>query len=637
MTAHQPPEHPAKVWKALAPLLSAPGRRTIRLYDSGTGKFSASANRTNALPARPAAVHLYTRAGRTHVLALDFDITRGDTAAADADLATAADWITRCGGVIVTDRSAGGRHLWCPLAIGTTASADEIVLLVRLLAARLPTLDITPNTNVTSGCLSAPGTAGKTGGYRQLDGPLDAAVEAFVTRSDAGLLPRLYELLGAVKARHATSIAAPPTPGDVASYCVDDGPGQHLAPAWIRDDPIHPDITAYAETGVMTGQRQWRSHSEARMAVLTAAIARGHSLASITALVAPGGPWHDGLGAAYSRYRHASGTALGRDFHRALTWLCSHTLKHRRPQHKGKYSQGGNPIPGPRGPVELRRWLAAAMAWADTTFKGKRVRWTVHAVLQALAWNALAAGERINGTWLVGVGGRNLALGCGLLSEDAVWRVLRELRESPGAPLILTRPHLGVDADTYALTMPAGITVDPAWVERVRVEPVHDAWSVIGHQLRRIYELIAHHGLTTRADLYAAAAVSASAGDEALTTLQIAGLIVRTGRGIVAAGETTLDSLAQAHHTDVAREDRLARYRAERDQWRAWLDEREQAHHDAHIDDLTRAVPAEHPDVERSFWAAAMAHGPPDADHDGELAAIDLISDLLGGRIVAMP
>lgn len=632
------PDKPEQVWERLAPLLTAPGRRTVRVYDRETGRFSDTARLTTHLPTRPAAVHLYTRAGRTAAIALDFDAKHGD---ADADLATAAEWITRCGGVIVTDRSAGGRHLWCPLAIGTTASAAEIIHLVRLLGARLPTLDITPNTNVTSGCLSAPGTAGKTGGYRQLDGTLSAAIDAFTTRSDASLLPRLYELVGVIKPRTTDreAVAAAgidqDSPADVAAYCVGDGPAHRLAPAWVRNDPMHPDITTYAEHGTMAGQRQWQSHSEARIAVLTAAIARGHSRASITALIAPGGPWHDGLGAAYTRYKHAAGTALDRDFHRALTWLCANSLKHRRPQHKGKYSQGGNQATGPRGPVELRRWLAAALLWADVEFKGKRARWTVHAVLQALAWSAYRAGDQINGVWVVGVGGRNLSLATGLLSEDAVWRALRDIRDQPGAPLIRTRPALGVDADFYALTTPAGITVSAGAVERVRVEPVHDAWSVIGHHLRRIYELATYHGITDRADLYAAAAVSASAGDEAVTTLQIAGLLTRTGRGSIGAGPMTLDRLAGAHDTAGAREDRITRYRAERDQWRAWLDDRDQAHDDALMDAIDQAMPAEDPEVARTFWAAALANGPPGvAELDIERHAIELVADLLGGRIL---
>lgn len=628
------PDAPETVWQTLAPLLSAPGRRSVRVYDATTGKFSGAAKLTKRLPSQPVATYLYTPQARTHVIALDFDDSRGGRAAVDADLATAAEWITRCGGVIVTDHSPTGAHLWCPLAVGTTASFDEMNHLVRMLAARLPTLDKTPNTNAESGCLSAPGTPAKHGGYRQLDGPLAAAIGAFTTRSAPTLLPRIYELLGALKSRAAHSRTH--GPGDTAptDYCTGEGPEQRLAPRWVRADPFHPDLLQYAQYGTMpTGQRQWDSHSEARMAVLTAAIARGHSRASIAALSAPGGPWHHGLGQAYARYRHHALTALERDFTKALNWLCDNVLKHRHPQHKRKNSQGGSTRAGHCGPLSLRSWLAAALHWADTEFKGKRYRWTVHCVLQALASNAYRAGEQINGVWVIGVGGRNLSLGTGLLSEDAVWRVLRDIRERPGAPLILTRRGVGVAADTYALTSPPRIALSRAASERVRVEPVHDAWSVLGQHLRRIYELVAYHGLTTRVDLYAAAAVSSSAGDEAVTALCIAGLLMRTGRGSVATGPTSLDTLAAAHRTDAMRADRITRYRAERDQWHAWLEDRYNAHDDARIDAILAAMPAEPAGVDTTFWAIAMANGPPDdldADHD----AVELVLSMLGGRIL---
>lgn len=637
------PDSPETVWQTLAPLLSAPGRRSMRVYDATTGKFSTATKLTKSLPKAPAATYLYTTQARTHLLALDFDDSRGGRAAVEADVATAAEWITRCGGVIVSDRSPTGAHLLCPLAVGTTANFDEMNHLVRLLEARLPTLDKTPNTNPESGCLSAPGTPAKRGGYRQLNGPLSAAVEAFTTLSAPTLLPRLYELLGALKPRATPSepaIGAHHPPGTPADYCTGTGDDQRLAPAWVRDDPIHPDITHYAQYGSLpTGQRQWDTHSEARMAVLTAAIARGHSRSSIAALIAPGAPWHRGLGEAYSRYRHHSHTALERDFTKSLNWLCANQLKHRHPQHKRKYSQGGRQVNGPCGPPTLRTWLAAALQWADIEFKGKRYRWTVQAVLQALANNAHRAGEQINGVWAVGVGGRNLSLGTGLLSEDAVWRVLRDLRDTPGAPLILTRRGVGIEPDFYALTSPAGLTTARAQAEWVRVEPVHDAWSVIGHHLRRLYELVAHHGVTTRADLYAAAAISPSAGDEGVIALEILGLLTRTGRGTVSAGPTTLDSIAASHDTDGLREDRITRYRAERDQWHAWLADRIAIREETAMDVTERVAPAEPPDVQSTFWATAMANGPPDdpyADYIDDAPAIEIVLAMLGGRILTM-
>ena len=90
------------------------------------------------------------------------------------------------------------------------------------------------------------------------------------------------------------------------------------------------------------------------MSVIAHAVWRGHTLATITALIAPGRPWHQGLGAAYRRYHHHTHAALARDFHKALTWLSTNLAKDRPPQHKSISTQGGQQA-GYESP-QLRRW-----------------------------------------------------------------------------------------------------------------------------------------------------------------------------------------------------------------------------------------------------------------------------------------
>ena len=196
-TRPQPcPPDPAATWKALAHLIAA--RPNIRVWDPTTNKFDRTSDLTSRLPRVPAAALLYQH-NRTHILVLDFDTKRHGQHAVDADFARALSWITDAGGVAVTDQStSGGRHIIVPLAIGTTATLAEIMPLMRLLEARLPSLDKTPMTNPKTGCITVPGSPCREGGHRILDGPLAAAIDAFTTRSDPGLLPRLNVLLGAL-------------------------------------------------------------------------------------------------------------------------------------------------------------------------------------------------------------------------------------------------------------------------------------------------------------------------------------------------------------------------------------------------------------------------------------------------------
>ena len=619
-------------------MVAAPGRSRMRLWNSDTEKFSDTAKRTDRLPTRPAAVYLYTQK-RTQLLWLDFDAKRWGPEAVDADMAAAAAWLTECGGTVVTDHStSGGAHLLCPLAIGTAASHDEMVQLVRLLSARLRTLDITPNTNAETGCMTPPGSPCREGGYRTLDCSLNDAIEAFTIRSAPDLLPRLYMLLGALNPSPPRNSPSTPPTAVTHSHTVGTGDDQRLAPRHVRHDPLPAAVANYAAHAEIASTRPtWRSNHEARMSVITQAIARGYSLGDLRDAIAAGGPWERGLGRAYQRYHNRGHDALERDFAKALGWLTSNVLNSSPPRHKIKYSPGGQQG-GPRGPKDLRNWLSNAMAWADGEFKGKRYRWTVHAVLQTLAFHAVVAGEQRSGTYLVGVGGRTLSVGCGLLSEDTVWRVLADLRDRPGAPLVLTRRHVGTEADVYALTSQNRVTTDPHRAERVRIEPVHDAWIVLGHHLRRIYELVAHHGLTRKADLYAAAGVPRATGDAMVVELEIAGLLQRGSRGNVTRGRAELDAIAQRHRLIEQRRERLKRHQAERAAWSTWLESRHQQVEaplePEHLPTASVEVPID--SVTDAYLSAVMATGPPPRDDiEFERWVIDLIGDVLGARVIA--
>lgn len=626
-TAADPACDPAAVWKALAPLLAA--RPTVRTWTAATDKFDRSTPLSSRLPRQPAAVALYLH-GHTQVLALDFDTKRHDQHTVDTDFTRALTWITEAGGRAVTDRStSGGRHILVPLAAGTSATAEELLPLLRLLEARLPSLDKTPMTNPKTGCITAPGSPCREGGHRRLDGPLSAAIDAFTQRSDPALLPRLNLLLGALAA--APGSRRTPAPDSAGAAITGSGRQARLAPEHTRTGDLPSRITAYAVTGALPPDTTWRSHSEARQSVLAHAALHGHSLATIAALIAPGRPWHAGLGGAYRRYHTNAEAALTRDFHKALTWAAANSPNFRpvRAQDLKLHTRGAG-----RGPELHRRWLANAVTWIEREYPAHPYRWIGAAVYQALATHAVRAGEVINGVPVVGVGGRSLSIATGLIAETTVWQFLRETRDLPGSPLVRTRTAQGREPDYYALTRQNVLNTSERAVAATRVEDVHLAWKVVGHRHRRVYELIVHHRLTRPADVFAAAHIGLSSGYTTLAALATAGLITRT-HGTVVPGMTSLDQIAAAHRLDERRAQRIVRHQRERAGWHAWLQSREDARsHAGHLGPSSDVIAAglEEPD-RQEYLAAVLATGPPTLDE--EQRALDLLSDLLGAKLVA--
>ena len=630
-TAAARPADAAATWKALAHLVAA--RPKIRTWNPATNKFDRTRDLTSRLPQLPAAVLLYLR-GRTHVLALDFDTKRHGQHVVDADFTQALTWITEAGGLTVSDRSSsGGRHILVPLAIGTSATTAEITGLMRLLEARLPTLDKTPMTNPATGCITVPGSPCREGGHRQLDGPLPAAIDAFTRRSDPALLPRLHAMLGALQPAGPDNH---PTTGQDCTPPAHDaltGAGAHtrLRPDYTRTTEMPRRITAYATTGQLPADTTWPSHSEARQSVLAHAALHGHSLATITALIAPGRPWHRGLGSAYTRYHRNADKALQRDFHKALTWAAANTKFFRpiRAQEQELHTRGGG-----YGPELHRSWLANALAWLDQEFRGHRYKWIGAAVYQALAVHAVRSGDVINGVPVVGVGGRSLSLATGLLSETTVWQFLRDTRDRPGAPLVRTRIAQGRQPDYYALTRQHQLETARPVIAATRVEDVHPAWKIIGHRHRRVYEAIVHRQLNDPQDVFAAAHIATSTGYAALAALTTAGLITRR-RGHLSAGPVRLDDIAAAHHLDEQRTQRIQRHQRERSAWHDWLTTREDARTPIPAPQRPMATMTEPADPHRDeYLAAVLATGPPEPTD--EQHALELLADLVGASIVAV-
>lgn len=631
MPTISPQRHAADTWKALARLLCPPGQDRVKTFDPESREYRRKRKITNKLPDLMAAVFIY-HLGRTTLLVLDFDAKGHRTAQVDADFNQALKWITDCGGRVVTDRSnSGGRHILVPLAIGTSASFEELQPLMAHLKARLATLDIKPNQSLKGGCIAVPGTPCSGGGYRLLDGPINDAVDALTERSEATLLPALYALMGALPGPSPTHHSRQ-NGGDDSEYTTGHDDEKRLNEAYRWTKPLPTEVLDFATHRIMAGS--WPTPSEARQSVVTNAVLRGYSRGAIRQRMRPDGEW-SALGASYED-KHGTRAArqFDRDFRTAINYAVDYarktTQKTRSQTHKEKYTQFSELHTS----FEIRNWLAYALAWADQSFSGPS-RWTVRDVFQSVAALAALAGKTISGTPLVGVGGRSISLGTGLLSHRTTANVLQRCIEMVGSPIILARTAVGCEPHYYALVTQNPDKIEPLPLDRVRVAVVHPAWHQLGRHNRALYELVVHHKMTNPTEIYLAAKVSTRSGQESIKFLVDEGLLTRQGRQVYS-GLVTLDAIADTYHLQELINARKERYRHERRRWHDWLAVQQdlrgkvgtagRGQDEQYIGDI---LPDHH-----EYLAMVMADGPPD-NEDYELhSAIELLRTMMGAIVV---
>lgn len=593
------------VWRRLAPLIAA--RRSMRICDD-TGKFATARTLATRLPASPAAVPLYA-SGRAVVLALDFDSKGTTPAAVDADVDRVLGWIRESGGRAVTDRStSGGRHVLIPLAHSTPIEVADIRMLMNLLSERLTTLDPTPMLNAATGCITPPASACREGGHRLLDCTLDEAVDTFAVRSAPGFVAKLTATLGGASDHHRQSsivrtVAASLSCGDRIVGVGDDK--RRLHPLYCQSSPIPPSVAAFAAGGKIDRQR-WRTHSEARQSVITHAVLRGSCLADIRSLIDT--PEWAGVRSAYERYGRAFEDSLSRDVTKALTWSAQVAEQFRQPTHKQRLTGG---IGSSSETRPHRRWLCHARRWAQQEFSGQRVCGTVLVVLQALAYSAVTAGSITQGVPTLAVGGRSLSHAAGLISETAVWNVLRLLREREGSPLLLTYPGSGKEADRYALTTPKGVPQPTrSAIEHTTIEMVHPAWRVLGLGAKRVHDFVEANPNLRVQQVIAELGLPQSTGYDVVASLRVAGLLT-VENTLLVKGPTDLDSIAAAHGLEHIKRERIIRHRAERIVWHFWLENHfGYAHADRTTGDATLSAVVEQADLPQ-YWQAIMTAGPP--------------------------
>ena len=275
--------YPARHARPLPP--DAPGQPcTVPVYDPGTGT-----GRMLALDLDPA------RGGRdVHDGAVEHDHERrADPAAEVRTQAEAlAGLVARCGGQVLADVSpSGGRHVFVVFAAALPWL--ELRDVARALALRFPSIDTSPMSS-PGGQISPPGSRHKSGGWRVLAVPLEDA--AAVAANPNG--PEVWAALLAELAAELRRIELGPACTRFAGEAEVDDTGVPWLPRLGGRAPLGADLERVARSGRWDRSR-YPGRSEARMAVLGAAAARGWRLAEVQSAIASG-TWK-GLAGLYER------------------------------------------------------------------------------------------------------------------------------------------------------------------------------------------------------------------------------------------------------------------------------------------------------------------------------------------------
>ena len=307
-----------QVWAVLAPLLA--GRPRVRESRGNGHSYLRRWERplTTRLPSAPAAVPIYSAAGDTRVLVVDLDSSRGGVEAVRRDATAVAALVRSAGGDVITDESpSGGRHVYVPLAepVGFHQARD----LALALAARTPTMDPAPNQNLTDGLIRPPGSVHPSGGHQVLHGSLTDAHRLATTGNPPTVLARLRDILAAELTTLTTQHHTGSPSGDETVSLPRRSGARDLAADYLR----------IATTGLYDTTR-YRSPSEARQAVLDAAVWAGLTLPAVLARI-ENGTW-PGLAAFYTRYRHPKTRrrALLADWQKAIAYVTAQQAKNPR-------------------------------------------------------------------------------------------------------------------------------------------------------------------------------------------------------------------------------------------------------------------------------------------------------------------
>ena len=524
-------------------------------------------------PGQPVTVPVYdATAGTGRLLAADFDTSRavGPAAPADAVAADAAGFaalVARLGGRAITDVSpSGGQHVLVLFA--AALPWRELRDITRALALRYPTLDPAPMAGL-GGQIRPPGARHKSAGWQLLTMPLEAAAAA-VARPCG---PAVWRGLLCEFAAELAEAEPVTEPGDAPPGAVIDDDGAPWLPRRGGRVPLNTTLAAVARTGRWPRGR-YAGRSEARMAVITGAVASGWRLADVRAELAAG-RWA-GL---YARAREPRRMArlLPAEWQKSITLLAGEENPRTRHTSDGYSRPPGRGVEVAKLDLEaeygrIRMWVTAAdCAIADPH---RRAGWGGQAIAVRLVLAAIGQAAMVAGSAVIEFGVRNVALHAGVSYRTAA-RALQVLREEPDPLLDLVSWHRLRRADRYELRIPDAYAASARWRRRRagRIEAIHCAFDTLGGPAALVYAALGPAEVRG-AEVARAACLSESATMTALRVLGEYGLAERGSRGW-RRGPVRLDTAAAKCGGARRRKERQAAYAEDRRIWQtliaSWL------------------------------------------------------------------
>jgi DNA-binding transcriptional ArsR family regulator len=496
--------------------------------------------------------------GTAHGGAVGHDRQRAAAEVA-AQAATFGELVARLGGQVLADVApSGGRHVFVLFA--AALPWRELRDLARAAALRFPAADPAPMCSL-GGQISPPGARHKSGGWRLLTTPLEAA--RTITGQPNG--PGVWAGLLTEFAAELQQLEQAPAGAGQAAAELDDG-GVPWIPRPGGRGPLGPGLAETARTGRWDRAR-YPGRSEARMAILASAAARGWQLDDVRAAVSSGA-WKGFPGLYYRasepgrmdrllplEWRKTIAFAAGSENPR--NWLTS-DISSRPPVDPGGADEFGF----------IRQWVTGTgCAVADPE---RARRWGRRAVAVRRLLAAIGQAAMVSGSSVLEFGTRNLALHSGL-SQRTVSRLLVMLRDEPDPLVDLVNRRQAARADRYRLRIPVAYTESVRWRRRRagRIDGIHPAFLVLGGTAALVYQVL--DGTEARgAEVARAARLSPSATSAALRVLAEHGLAER-GRSGWRRGDASLDDVATSTGAADLHRERAERYKRDRESWRARL------------------------------------------------------------------